>query len=177
MPEMDGYEVCRRLRADQASRFVPVVMVTARSEQQTLAAIEAGADDLIAKPFDQRELLARVRSLLRIKEYHDTIEAQAAELKAFNEQLERRVQAQVDELDPVGELSLRGFSRESARTTSRARRRARAGMSRLVESEPRLSDLSEYERHRAARSTKPSSTTTSPCSRGSSRARRRRACT
>ena len=111
MPEMDGYEVCRRLRADQASRFVQVVMVTARSEQQTLAAIEAGADDLIAKPFDQRELLARVRSLLRIKEYHDTIEAQAAELKAFNEQLERRVQAQVDELDPVGELSLRGFSR------------------------------------------------------------------
>jgi adenylate cyclase len=104
MPEMDGYEVCRRLRADQASRFLPVVMVTASGEQEKLAAIEAGADDLIAKPFDQSELLARVRSLLRIKEYHDTIEAQAAELKAFNEQLERRVQAQVDELERLGRL-------------------------------------------------------------------------
>ena len=91
MPEMDGYEVCRRIRADEASRFLPVVMVTASGEQEKLAAIEAGADDFIAKPFDQSELLARVRSLLRIKAYHDTIEAQAAELAAFNEQLERRV--------------------------------------------------------------------------------------
>jgi adenylate cyclase len=104
MPEMDGYEVCRRIRADEASRFLPVVMVTASGEQEKLAAIEAGADDFIAKPFDQNELLARVRSLLRIKTYHDTIEAQATELKAFNEQLERRVQEQVDELERLGRL-------------------------------------------------------------------------
>ena len=104
MPEMDGYEVCRRIRADEASRFLPVVMVTASGEQEKLAAIEAGADDFIAKPFDQSELLARVRSLLRIKAYHDTIEAQATELKAFNEQLERRVQEQVDELERLGRL-------------------------------------------------------------------------
>ena len=104
MPEMDGYEVCRRLRSDEASRFLPIVMVTASGEQEKLAAIEAGADDMIAKPFDHSELLARVRSLLRIKEYHDTIEAQAAELKAFNEQLEERVQQQVDELERLGRL-------------------------------------------------------------------------
>jgi len=104
MPEMDGYEVCRRLRADDASSFLPIVMVTASGEQEKLAAIEAGADDLIAKPFDQSELLARVRSLMRIKQYHDTIEAQAAELKSFNEQLERRVQEQVDELERLGRL-------------------------------------------------------------------------
>ena len=87
------------LRDDQATRFLPVVMITASGEQEKLAAIEAGADDFVAKPFDQRELLARVRSLLRIKQYHDTIEAQAAELAAFNEQLEQRVQEQVDELE------------------------------------------------------------------------------
>ena len=92
MPGMDGYEVCRALRADPATRFLPVVMVTASGEQEKVAALEAGADDFIPKPFDQAELLARVGSLLRIKRYHDTIEAQAAELAAWNRQLEQRVQ-------------------------------------------------------------------------------------
>ena len=104
MPEMDGYEVCRRLRESPSTSFLPVVMVTASGEQEKLAAIEAGADDFIAKPFDQSELLARVRSLLRIKDYHDTIEAQAAELAAFNQQLEQRVTEQVDELERLGRL-------------------------------------------------------------------------
>ena len=104
MPEMDGYEVCRALRADAATRFLPVVMITASGEQEKVAAIEAGADDFIAKPFDQAELLARVGSLLRIKRYHDTIEAQAAELAAWNRQLEQRVQDQVEELERMGRL-------------------------------------------------------------------------
>ena len=92
MPGMDGYEVCRTLRDDEATQFLPVVMITASGEQEKVAAIEAGADDFITKPFDQAELLARVRSLLRIKRYHDTIEAQAAELAAWNRQLEQRVE-------------------------------------------------------------------------------------
>ncbi|MFN2629122.1 MAG: response regulator, partial [Gaiellaceae bacterium] len=104
MPEMDGYAVCRALRADPSTQFLPVVMITASGEQEKVAAIEAGADDFIAKPFDQAELLARVRSLLRIKQYHDTIEAQAAELAAWNRQLEQRVQEQVDELERIGRL-------------------------------------------------------------------------
>jgi adenylate cyclase len=104
MPEMDGYEVCRRLRDDGATRFLPIVMITASGEQEKLAAIEAGADDFVTKPFDHAELLARVHSLLRIKRYHDTIEAQAAELAAFNQQLEQRVREQVDQLDRLGRL-------------------------------------------------------------------------
>jgi adenylate cyclase len=104
MPEMDGYAVCRALRAEPATRFLPVVMITASGEQEKLAAIEAGADDFIAKPFDQAELLARVRSLLRIKHYHDTIETQAAELAAWNRELEQRVSDQVDALERMGRL-------------------------------------------------------------------------
>jgi class 3 adenylate cyclase/CheY-like chemotaxis protein len=104
MPEMDGYAVCRALREDPATRYLPVVMVTASGDQEKVAAIEAGADDFITKPFDQAELVARVSSLLRIKRYHDTIEAQAAELAEWNRELERRVTEQVEQLERLGRL-------------------------------------------------------------------------
>ena len=104
MPEMDGYEVCRALRADPATAFLPIVMVTASGDQEKIAAIEAGADDFVTKPFDRSELIARVRSLLRIKHYHDTIERQASELAAWNTQLEQRVQEQVEALERMGRL-------------------------------------------------------------------------
>jgi adenylate cyclase len=68
MPGMNGYEVCRRLREDPATRFLPVVMVTSSDTEVRVHAIEAGADDFITKPFNQQELLARVRSLVRIKQ-------------------------------------------------------------------------------------------------------------
>jgi adenylate cyclase len=104
MPEMDGYEVCRALRAEPETSFLPVVMITASGEQEKVAAIEAGADDFIAKPFDQAELLARVKSLVRIKRYHDTIERQAAELAAWNRELEQRVAEQVEALERMARL-------------------------------------------------------------------------
>ncbi|MBI4494553.1 MAG: response regulator [Chloroflexi bacterium] len=104
MPGIDGHEVCRRLREDPASRFLPVVMITASGEEEKLESIEAGADDFITKPFNQAELLARVKSLLRVKDYHDTIEAQKAELAEWNRTLEERVQQQVGELERLGRL-------------------------------------------------------------------------
>ena len=91
MPGMDGYETCRRIREDPATSFIPVVMVTASGTQEKVRAIEAGADDFVTKPLNQAELLARVRSLVRVKRYHDTVVAQAAALAEWNRQLEERV--------------------------------------------------------------------------------------
>jgi adenylate cyclase len=104
MPGMDGYEVCRRIREDPGTAFLPVIMITASGEEEKIRAIESGADDFVNKPFDQAELLARVRSLVRVKRYHDTIENQAAELTRWNHELEQRVQEQVEQLERMNRL-------------------------------------------------------------------------
>jgi adenylate cyclase len=104
MPGMNGYEVCRRLREDPATAYLPVVMVTSSDTEVRVNALEAEADDFITKPFDQQELLARVRSLVRIKQYHDTIESQTAELAEWNRTLETRVEEQVEELERMSRL-------------------------------------------------------------------------
>jgi adenylate cyclase len=104
MPGMDGYEVCRRIRSEPSTAFLPVVMITASGDREKTRAIEAGADDFINKPFQQGELLARVASLARIKRYHDTITRQAAELAQWNAELEARVKTQLDELQRVNRL-------------------------------------------------------------------------
>jgi adenylate cyclase len=80
------------------------VRITASGEQEKTRAIESGADDFVNKPFDQAELLARVRSLVRVKRYHDTIQHQAAELARWNRELEQRVQDQIEQLDRVSRL-------------------------------------------------------------------------
>jgi adenylate cyclase len=103
MPPPDGYAVCRRLREREDTAVLPVIMVTANPAEKA-EAIGAGADDLIAKPFSHDELLTRVRSLLRIKRYHDTIKSQSAELLELNRTLEERVQAQVRELERMHQL-------------------------------------------------------------------------
>ena len=114
MPEMSGYEVCRKIRENAATRILPVVMVTALDPaEERIKGIEAGADDFLAKPINQAELLARVRSLLRIKQLHDQVEAQAVELADWNKNLEQRVQEQVGQLERLGRLK-RFFSPQLA---------------------------------------------------------------
>jgi adenylate cyclase len=108
MPEMNGIEVVRHLKADPAVRAIPIVLLTARSEvDDVVAGLNAGADDYLTKPFDHATLVARVRSLLRIKSLYDTVEKQASELAALNRDLEERVARQVEELERT--RSLRRF--------------------------------------------------------------------
>jgi PAS domain S-box-containing protein len=77
MPGMDGYEVCRRLRADPNLAEVPVIMITALDDQDSrLAGLEAGADDFISKPFNRAELRARVRTITRLNRYRRLVEVQ-----------------------------------------------------------------------------------------------------
>src|SRR5256714_616383 len=73
MPGMDGYELCRRVRAGDKTRYLPVVLMTASMDQDKARALESGADDFVQKPVLQHELSVRVRSLLRIKRYHDDL--------------------------------------------------------------------------------------------------------
>jgi adenylate cyclase len=103
MPDPDGYEICRRIREDDETAVLPVIMVTASTDEKKKS-IQVGADDLIAKPFNHDELLTRIRSLLRIKRYHDTIKAQTEELLDLNRTLEARVQMQVEELERIRKL-------------------------------------------------------------------------
>ena len=98
MPDLNGYEVCRAIRANPATAILPVVMVTALDAgEERVKGLEAGADDFLTKPVNQVELMARVRSLLRVKTLYD----QLAELNAG---LELRVAEQVAELERLARL-------------------------------------------------------------------------
>ena len=112
MPGIDGIETVKRLKADPSLPFIPVILLTARSDtKEVIAGLDSGADDYLTKPFDHGALLARVRAMLRIKALHDTVqdqsrllEEQAGELASMNRTLEKRVAAQVAELERVGRL-------------------------------------------------------------------------
>src|SRR5262249_31621431 len=100
MPKLDGIEVCRRLKADTSLPFMPIIMVTAKADSKdVVAGLDAGADEYLTKPIDQAALVARVKSMLRIKALHDTVQEQAAQLAMWNQTLEQRVQEQVGELE------------------------------------------------------------------------------
>lgn len=92
MPDMDGYEVCRRIRADAATALLPVVMVTGAGPQERVKGIEAEADDFFVKPGDRHELLARVRSLLKKKELYDEAQALGNQLAKWNRELKTKLE-------------------------------------------------------------------------------------
>src|SRR5437899_1549586 len=118
LPGIDGITALGQLRADAATRVIPVIAVTASvmlpvvmvtaldPAQERVKGIDAGADDFLTKPINQAELLARVRSLLKIKQLHD-------QLTEWNQTLEQRVQAQVGQLERLARLK-RFFSPQLA---------------------------------------------------------------
>jgi len=76
LPGVDGFEVCRRIKNDPATAFVPVVIVTAlQGTQERMRGAAAGADEFLSKPYDHTELITRVKALLRYKRYHDVVTA------------------------------------------------------------------------------------------------------
>ncbi|UCE63457.1 MAG: hybrid sensor histidine kinase/response regulator [Nitrospirota bacterium] len=92
LPDQNGFDVCHQLREEPQTALLPVILVTAMNPyQEKVKGIEAGADDFLSKPINKAELLARVRSLLRIKELHDMAQSQAAHLAEWNRELEMRL--------------------------------------------------------------------------------------
>ena len=114
MPKLGGIEVCRRIKGDASLPFTPVILVTAKSDtQDVVAGLDAGADEYLAKPIDQAALVARVRSMLRVKALHDQVQAQADDLAGWNRTLKHRVAEQIAEIERVGRLK-RFFSHQIA---------------------------------------------------------------
>ena len=91
MPGMNGIDVCRRIKQDLANRLTPVVLVTGMAQREKrLEGLEAGADDFLSKPVDAQELLARVRSLVRMKRYTDDLDSAASLIMAMALLIEAR---------------------------------------------------------------------------------------
>ena len=112
MPKLDGISALKQLKQDTSLGFVPVILLTAKSDTaDVVAGLDSGGDDYLTKPLDQAALIARVRSMLRIKALHDLVQEQAAKLQQQTEQLaewnrslEERVAAQVAEIERIGRL-------------------------------------------------------------------------
>ncbi len=105
MPEMDGYEVCRRIKRMPGKKDIPIIFLTARIEKQDIVeGLNAGAVDYITKPFNSSELKARVSTHLQLKEARDRITEQNLQLKEKNEQLETLNRKLQDALEKIKTL-------------------------------------------------------------------------
>jgi len=99
MPEMDGFEVCRRIKSDAHSRNIPVVLITSYADtEHRIRGIEAGAEDFITKPFDSIEVLARIKMLLHVKSLNDRLQSAYQDITDLNSSLEERIACAVDEI-------------------------------------------------------------------------------
>ena len=99
MPNMNGYEVCQRLKEDDRTRFIPIVMITALKElEDKIRSIEAGADDFLTKPFNKLELLTRIKSLIRVKGLHDELEQSFLALKELEQTKDNLTQLIIHDL-------------------------------------------------------------------------------
>jgi two-component system sensor histidine kinase/response regulator len=88
LPKLDGFAVCEQLKSNRRTKFIPIIMITALKDMKDkIRSLEVGADDFITKPFENIELLARVKSLLRLKEYHDELEEKNTQLARTNNTL------------------------------------------------------------------------------------------
>jgi adenylate cyclase len=105
MPKLDGISVVRELKRDPKLKAIPVILVTAKADTRDIVeGLDAGGDDYLTKPFEHAALLARVRSMLRQKALHDTVQEQARQLAEWNTALEERVAEQVDQIERIGRL-------------------------------------------------------------------------
>jgi putative two-component system response regulator len=106
MPGLDGFEVCRRIKANDETRLIPVVLVTAASDHKNrVRGIEAGADDFLSKPFDESELLARVRSLVRQKHLNEDLDHAAQVLFAIARSVESRDPTTGDHCERLAQMA------------------------------------------------------------------------
>ena len=112
MPGLDGFATCRALRGQPKTRFVPVIMVTALNEiEDRIRGLEAGADDFIAKPFSDALLAAKIRSLLRLKQMRDEMEAQRAD---FTNMIVHDLRAPIHNILGLSELLREGLPDDAA---------------------------------------------------------------
>ena len=126
MPGMDGFEVCRRIKATPETRLTPVVLITGlTATEDRIKGINAGADDFLSKPIDLNELLARTRSLLRLKQYTDELENAEAVLFSLAHSIEARDPYTHGHCERLAEMSARmgerlGLTEEQIKALRRA---------------------------------------------------------
>lgn len=111
MPGLSGFDVCRQVKGVESWQHVPIILITALDSKQDLAnGLDAGADDFLNKPFDNLELLARVRSMLRIKQQYDMLTQQRQQLEAalrLNERFARVTAQHLEELEVLHDVGIR----------------------------------------------------------------------
>ncbi len=123
MPEMNGYDVCRRIKEDHERSNIPVVMITSlQTRQERTKSIEAGAEDFISKPVDQIEVLARIRMLLRLRELDERLGrayASVTGLATFGAQALKSFEPQEFKLMPQIDLLVGQIIQQSGETVDR----------------------------------------------------------